>query len=211
MGKAPGESEVPMPKALRDQLLEDLEEDVDNTPDTLVPEGGIRSSATPVGDAPEDAIGAMQHILSAQAEAFAGGRGKGVYFRKERPDDPDKVVKGKGGEKRIVPIMQDPRVELCDLATKEGRAAYERVMELLATSLGTYQLFEPEAPPHIEIGPDGAIHAIVILKYCKVTKVISVKQEKYTEVSEEAMKERFFKHHEEVSEEEPPEEGGDSL
>lgn len=193
-----------MPPELRRQLLEAIEEgrgeddpiaSLEDGVDTMTPQGYMPEYATPIGDAPEGAIGSMQHLLSKQLESLKGTKTRGVYFKDEDPADPEKFIKGRGGEKTIVPIMQDPKVVFCDLATEEGRAEYERVMNLLATSLGTYQLFEPEQPPHIRIDRNGIPHAIVILKYCKMTKVVAVKQEKYTEISEEAMKERFFQNH----------------
>jgi hypothetical protein len=193
---------LPLPPELRRQLLEDIEngkaggdpfadmEDID----TMVPQGGFQESATPLHGAPEGAVGSLQHLISKQVESLKGTEMRGVYFRDEDPANPEKVIKS-GGDRKIIPVMQEPKVVFCDLATEEGRKEYERVMELLASSLGTYQLFEPEAPPHIEVDRAGVPHAIVILKYCKMSKVVAVKQEKYTEVSEESMKEKFFPNH----------------
>lgn len=175
--------------------------------DTMTPEGHIPATATSTGgDAPQDAIGSMQHMISQQVDSLKGTKHKGVYFKDQDPADPERVIKGKG-DKQIVPVMQDPKVAFCDLATDGGRERYEEVMSLLAKSLGTYQLFGKEPEPHIEIGPDGVPHAFVILKYCKVTKVVSVKQPKYAEISEELMKEKFFPNHEETDL--TPEESGD--
>ena len=183
-----------MPPELRRQVLDALDH-----ADTILPTGEFGDSAVPAdSQAPEGAIGSMQHLISKQLAGLSGTKIRGLYVKDIDPANPERFIKSKGGDKKIVPIMQEPKVVACDLMTAEGRQEYEKVMELLATSLGTYQLFEPERPPHIEISRDGTVHAIVILKYCRMTKVVAFKQQSYAEVSEDQMKEKFFPNHQTV-------------
>lgn len=188
--------EIPMPQHLVEQLRKVLETEQVN----LGPNGEVKSGPSP------NPIDEMESVISRSMSYEPGVDGSnpklkinGLNVMGEDPADGTRFLGRGDASKRIMAIMEDPVVLVADLATPEGKKDYEEAMALIAGSMGTYLMIEPErmSDPIIDPSAPRGFRVIAVVKYCKVTKVIVTSQEAYEEVREDKIKERFA-HHEPI-------------
>ena len=181
--------------AMPDDLRKELES-ISGMAPNQVPDWKIPSVEIPTGgerkeEAPErDEMGGSDKVMLPTGTDLSQ-----FQVLKEDPSDPTKYIRA--GEAKVVPLRSDVTVDVFDIATPEGKSGYEGVMEKLARGMGTWMLISREKERFM-LDPDSerGFRVIVILKYCKVNKVVAVKEERYDKVSESQLKKRFFTAHE---------------
>jgi hypothetical protein len=124
----------------------------------------------------------------------------GAVIKGEDPAEKGRYLPhGKGGiSKEVIPVVEELTTLVADLTNDEEKKEYERVLSLIANSMGTYLPLEPEREPEFIADPQApkGYRVVVILKYAKVTKLIAVDQPRYDEIDRDKLKEEFFHYHE---------------